>query len=192
MSSRVFRVTVCCDMPPMEGKLEQNQSIQEPIRSVLNVLLSQLATCISGAVDTWTVLCVSDEKDFKASALHIFLENNLEIVRAHVIVIRTLLHRTHYPTPAKELIDGMLHASTLLGESFQILECYKKVEAHELEDGIHKLATAYHSMLSAIRSLSQATGCGVSELDERSAKREEYYQRMLDTLYGIMMKERGS
>lgn len=153
---------------------------------VLDGLLTEMAKRLDGAVDFWTIICLSPTMQNR----HEWLQEQLDRFRSLVVVIKSIWPR-QTPTPeAWALLKNLDEAYHKLDHSFLILERFQKEDLESIRAATEDLAEIHKSLPDTISKLGQTIGLEIGYLREKNLEREKYFQNILTTLFQRFCQER--
>jgi hypothetical protein len=153
-------------------------------RIVLDRMLSESARRLDGAVDFWTIVCLSPNVPQRQE----FLRKNLDELRALLLVTKILWPQQ---PEAAGLLAGMMAIYDKLETAFQVLVQFQTSRIEDVRSATTDLAHAYSQLREAIQRLAQTIELEVTYSRGRTPQREEYFQNILRGLFDLSCKERA-
>lgn len=159
-------------------------------RTILDRLLTKLAGWVGGAIDTWSLLCISN----MVPDLHNFLLEKCRLTRSLVDVTRLLLAEAGLVTkePARALLPRLVSACNKLQDALLILEKFRTASLEEVQRATVALAEVRGEFLQAVQELGRGLGVEVAYLQGDTSKREEYFRYILENLCRFFQEARAT
>jgi hypothetical protein len=151
---------------------------QDNLRIVLGDLLTEIARRLDGAVDFWTVVCLSPVVPDRKG----FLEQNLDELRCLIVVTKIMWPaqiRTH---EIDSLLEKMAVNWQKLRHAFGVLEDFQARSIEAIEGASKELADVYHTSCELLRRLGNEITVEFSHWRDGTAEREEHLESILRNL----------
>ncbi len=158
----------------------------EEDRAALERLLSQIAGRLDGAIDFWTVVCLSEALPRRA-----FIERHATNLQAAVAEVEAILRRSQADVgPVRGLLSELVGGCTKLRDAFLILAQHETLPQEAVRLATTALTEVYDDLRQAIREIGQAANVSVGYLENRTAEAQSHLCRILDGLYEQFRQQR--
>jgi hypothetical protein len=154
-------------------------------KAFVNQLLTELACRTEGALDFWTLVCVSPI----APDVPGFIRQHCELMRSLVVVIRSQLPGNS--SEAQQRAIEELRAGCDEWESaFLRLGSYRQHTHEEIVSAVQAIDRVHAQRVAAITELGRSLGSPVAHLEEQTDERRNYFRRILNTLPEVFLHAR--
>lgn len=157
------------------------------IESKLHELLSNVVARFGGAIEFWTVVCLSKRELGDPEQ---FVADKWNDLYSEVQQLRTLISDVDIPSPvAQEQVLKLMKSCTDLREVFDLFLDCDNVPLPELELAVVRLESIWHDV--GIRIAFLAALIPLPEpLPRLTTEQEAYYQSILDSLFDKLAASR--
>ena len=163
-----------------------NANVTAEQATVLDWLLSQLASSAHGAIDFWTLVCLGQLPNRRE-----FLVQQCEKTRSLVLVLDVMLNQLAAleDDNLRVLVKEMLQDCEKLQRAFLSLSEFRSLPLDHLKGECETLAQVYHGVCDSTQRLSLLLDVPVAFWRDLSPEQETYYQAILRGLFSFFCQE---
>jgi len=149
---------------------------------IVDYLLTRLAVSLDGALDIWTVVCLSQS----AEAARVFLDRQVEIVRSLNVVLRTCLSEMPSGNAAShELEDEMSQYCAKLEATFGVLRRHRELSPGQVQEAAQGLLRLHREFQEAIQQVAAVVEIQLFYFRNVSDERREHFDRIRRNLVSL-------